>query len=229
MGADRVQGRRRWLALLLLVALPLVPATAGAAFPRHRSFVELQAPERSLPIKQNPGRASRPVSTIPAGTPPVVATGRSRKVERALWIEVEHQGIRGWVPGRAMRRASAAPPTEPLNAPTEVFVEDLVCLGGPPGWKLVIDRDGSVDCSDGCRVNGKMVASPARRKPDKQAAWSILIRDSAGAPSMFVQLRHTGQCRDGASIARFAYRVAMRTTDGRKFYGCCNRIETAMP
>jgi hypothetical protein len=212
------------MAMALAVAPPAAAASRGKPF-----FVEPQPPRAHVQIKQTPGQKGRAVSAIASGTAPVVATGRRRKVGRALWLEVEHQGIRGWVPGRAVRRAASASGDSqylPGDA-REVFVEDLVCLGVRPGWKLVIDRDGSVDCTDGCRGAGRLRASTARRTPDRRAAWTMLIKDPAGMSAMTVHLRHTGQCRDGASVSRFAYRIAVRTADGRKRYGCCNRIETA--
>jgi uncharacterized membrane protein len=227
----------RTLLSLALAASGLLLAGTGLAGPRvarpprgQPYFVELQSSRQAVPIKQTPGRGGRAVSAIAIGTPPVVATGRQRKVGRALWLEVEHQGIRGWVLGRTVRPASGSAELVPLpDAPHQVFVEDLVCLGGPPGWKMVIDRDGSVDCSDGCRGPGRLMASAARRTPDRRAAWTMAIKDPAGGNAMTVFLRHTGQCQDGASVSRFAYRIAVRTAEGRKLHGCCNLIGPPPP
>jgi uncharacterized membrane protein len=103
-------------------------------------------------------------------------------------------------------------------------VEDLVCLGRAPDWKLVVDRDGSVACSAGCGGADRLRAMPAQREKGRQTTWRMSIRDDRDNDVMLVSLRYTGQCQDAAG-ERYAYRVNTLSADGTRQSGCCNRVE----
>src|SRR5262245_12902463 len=108
-------------AMILLTLLLAGPAVAGqprrapteSARPRTFSVRGLADWDR-LKIRLQPTASSPAVGEIPPKASGVIATGRSRREARAVWREVEYQGVRGWVHGKFVtRKASAAPAAAP--------------------------------------------------------------------------------------------------------------------
>jgi hypothetical protein len=222
-GSDR--GRGGLISALLVSALLALTGAPGPAEgrPRPRPF-RVEGIPTALVIRQAPRPDSPRVGEIPAAARGIVASGRRQRLGRTLWHEVQYQGVRGWVDAPTLARHRARP-LPPGGAPAGggVFMEDLVCQGRAPDWKLVIDRDGTVACSAGCTGPAQLRALPAQ--PEKRrGSWRLAIRDGRGHDRMLVSLRYTGQCSDAAGDL-YAYRVNTLAVDGTRQSGCCNRLE----
>jgi uncharacterized membrane protein len=207
--------------------LALLAVTGLAAPPAHarqpRPFL-VDAVASGMVIRQEPRPTSPRVGEIPAAARGLFASGRRHRSGREVWHEVQYRGVRGWV--NAPRLLARPTETETPAAPpgeAGVFVEDLVCLGRSPNWKLVVDRDGSVACSAGCTGVDRLHAIPAQRDKGRQTIWRMAIRDEQDNDVMLVSLRYTGQCQDAAG-ERYAYRVNTLSADGTRQSGCCNRV-----
>jgi hypothetical protein len=225
-GSDH-RGRRKGRArlgagLALLVALLALPEEAQAR--RRRPFL-VQGVGSGLVIRQQPTPTSPRVGEIPAAAPGLIASGRRRRAGRSVWHEVEYQGVRGWVNAPTLQAQRPPPARAAARASEEgVFMEDLVCLGRAPDWKLVIDRDGSVACTTGCAAAEELRAVPAQAEKGRKSSWRMSIRDERDNDVMLVSLRYTGQCQDAAG-ERYAYRVNTLSADGTRQSGCCNRTD----
>lgn len=195
----------------------------GVAEARRRRPFLVEGIPAGMVIRQEPRPTSPQVGSIPAAARGLVASGRRQRLGRSVWHEVEYQGVRGWVNAPALQPSRAPAGTGP-RAPLEsgVFVEDLVCLGRSPDWKLVIDRDGSVACTAGCTRPAQLRALPAQPEKGRKGTWRMSIRDREGNDVMLVSVRYTGQCHD-VSGDRYAYRVSTLAADGTRQSGCCNR------
>jgi hypothetical protein len=105
-----------------LLALVLVAAPAGTTWARGRAtrhgragerpyasgwyVVVGVAPDDVLQVRAAPSPRARSIGMIRPETEKVLATGPGRLVGRSLWVEVEHDGRRGWVNGRFLDRSS---------------------------------------------------------------------------------------------------------------------------
>lgn len=226
----------RTLAIFTLLFLSL--AGSADARPRRppprRFYVTGLVAPAVLNLHQKPSAASPRVGQIPPDARAVFATGRDKGRGRAAWRELEYEGVRGWAPARFLKAETNKPHTPALVSRAEVFREDLVCVGAPPYWKLVIDRDGSIAGNERSGVPEGLRAAPARadaparnpRKP-RPRGWSIAVRDARGLPFMTLGLRETGKCRDGVSPDIYGYDVAIKRADGATATGCCNRLTLA--
>ena len=213
------------LALALLVGGAALMSPRPAEARRPRPFL-VQKVASGLVIHQEPRPSSPRVGEIPAAAQGLVASGRRRRAGRAIWHEVQYQGVRGWVNAPTLQ-GKAPPIARAARAPSDagVFMEDLVCMGRSPDWKLVIDCDGTVACNVGCASAAQLHAVPAQREKREKGTWRMSIRDDQGHDVMLVSLRYTGQCLDGLSDDRYAYRVSTLTAEGARQSGCCNRLE----
>jgi hypothetical protein len=235
-------------ALALLAAATLAPAATaiassgnGPRSPARRLEVRGIADWDRLKMRLAPGQTSPAVGEIPARAQGVVGTGRQRHVGRAVWHEVEYQGVRGWVHGRFIRPEAGT--AAPLVAATAgdggaVFAEDLVCVGQAPAWKLVIDRDGS---TAGSTAFGRaltdvhaLAAQPQRSAPQRPASqkpasqkpaprtWTMTLEDAQGIGVATVTLRES-RCTAGNASDVYGYEVTTHQPDGTVLSGCCNR------
>lgn len=181
-----------------------------------------------LKMRLGPGPTSPAVGEIPPRASGVLGTGRQRQVGRAVWHEVEYQGVRGWVHGRYIRRepgASSGPSRANLG---DVFSEDLVCVGNVPAWKLVVDRDGSTAASPAfgpalTDVHAR-AALPQKAPTQKAAArtWSMTLQDAQGVGVATLTLRES-RCTAGNAAEAYAYEVTTHQPSGAVLTGCCNR------
>jgi uncharacterized membrane protein len=185
-----------------------------------------------LKMRLAPGPASPAVGEIPARAGGVMGTGRQRHVGRALWREVEYQGVRGWVHGKYIRReastippATAAPPRDGAG----VFIEDLVCVGHAPSWKLVVDRDGSTAgrtaagaiLTDVHALGAQLQKGSSAKAP---RTWSMTLEDAQGVGVATLTLREQ-RCTAGNGSEIYGYEVSTHQPDGTVLAGCCNRRE----
>jgi uncharacterized membrane protein len=185
-----------------------------------------------LKMRLAPGPASPAVGEIPARAAGVMGTGRRRHVGRALWREVEYQGVRGWVHDKYIRReASTGVPASaaPARDRPDVFVEDLVCVGQAPSWKLVIDRDGSAAgrTALGAVLSDVHALAAQLQKTSPKAArtWSMTLEDAQGVGVATLTLREQ-RCTSGPAGEIYGYEVSTHNPDGSGLSGCCNRRET---
>jgi uncharacterized membrane protein len=184
-----------------------------------------------LKMRLAPGLASPAVGEIPARAGGVLGTGRRRHVGRALWREVEYQGVRGWVHGKFIRReaSNAAPPitTSPGDR-ADVFIEDLVCVGHAPAWKLVVDRDGSTagrTALGAVLTDVHALAAQLQKGPSAKTAartWSMTLEDAQGVGVATLTLREQ-RCTAGNGSEIYGYEVSTHNPDGTVLAGCCNR------
>jgi hypothetical protein len=223
-------------AAVVLAMLSALDASAARRRPARepapqRYLVPEEAVGVRLIIRQEPRENSPRVGEIPRSARGVVASGRRHRARRVLWHEVQYRGVRGWVntPTLQPRARRAVAVAEPVEGDPGVFVEDLVCWGRAPDWKLVIDRDGSVACNatGSCSLSSRLRALPARPDPRRKATWRMEIRDQEDGTVMNVSLRYTGQCQNGVSGELFAYRITTYSADGIDQIGCCNRVDRA--
>jgi hypothetical protein len=227
-----------------VATLALACAMAGSTPPRcfasstagaQRRPVRLEV--RGLPdwerlkMRQAPGNTSPAVGEIPPRAGGIIGTGRQRHVGRALWHEVEYQGVRGWVHGRYVRLETAAPggaaigpasAKRPFGDQHPVFTEDLVCVGNVPAWKLVVDRDGSTAASPAFgRALSDVHALGAEIHKGTPRAWSITLADAQGVGVATLLLRET-RCSPTPSTDVYGFEVTTHQPDGTVLTGCCN-------
>jgi hypothetical protein len=227
---------------------PLLPLAAGSQ-PRRaptsdtaarRTFaVRGLADWDRLKIRLQPTPSSPAVGEIPPKASGVIATGRSRRAHRALWREVEYQGVRGWVHGRFVtpRAGVAARVRAGRTAAVSgvdqgpVFAQDLVCVGAAPAWKLIVDRDGSAagNASFGAGGLGDVHALPAQLQKEKgrPAVWSMTLADAQGIGALTLSLRRTERCQVLGTNDRYVYEAATYQPSGRVLTGCCNALPRA--
>jgi hypothetical protein len=222
------------LACLLGVTAPATASRqAGPQRAPHRLEVRGLADWDRLKMRLAPGPSSPAVGEIPPRASGVVGTGRQRHVGRAVWHQVEYQGVRGWVHGRYVRREAGSVPDGHRREPAaRVFPEDLVCVGSGPPWKLVVDRDGSTAASASFgRTLADVHALPA--EPQKPAAqksgarawgrtWSMTLEDAQGVGVATLILREA-RCSAGNVREVYGYEVTTHLPNGSVLSGCCNR------
>jgi uncharacterized membrane protein len=221
-GSDRKTGP--WT-LVLLLGAGLGALPAAAAPPRRpRPADEANA---ALVIRQEPRPNSPRVGEIPASARGLITSGRRQRIGRSVWHEVQYQGVRGWVntPSLQPQRPAAVAEAGAALPDAGVFMEDLVCVGRAPDWKLVIDRDGSVDCTSGCSKAARLRALPAQQDKREKGVWRMSIRDDGDNDVILVSLRYGDSCSDGVSGDAYAYRINTLSADGQRQSGCCNRVD----
>jgi uncharacterized membrane protein len=230
-GSDRARALRLFLLGAALAMTPPGPAQADQANNNVRRRPRLAGDTgtpSTLVIRQEPRPGSPRVGEIPASARGLITSGRKQRIGRSVWHEVQYRGVRGWVNASPPRQAVQAEATAALpeaGVDTGVFLEDLVCVGRAPDWKLVIDRDGSVDCNAGCSRSASLRALPARQDKQQKGVWRMAIRDDQDNDVMLVSLRYGGACSDGVSGDAYAYRINTLSADGVRQSGCCNRLE----
>ena len=204
----------------MVAAVAALPAPAAA----RRRPIDVPV---ALVIRQEPRATSPRVGEIPPSARGLITSGRRQRIGRSIWHEVQYQGVRGWVnaPTLPAQQAAARAAATAGLPDAGVFMEDLVCVGRAPDWKLVIDRDGSVDCSTGCSRSARLRALPAEQDKEQKGVWRMAIRDNRGNDVMLVSLRYGGACSDGVSSDAYAYRINTLTADGLRQSGCCNRLD----
>ncbi len=244
-GPSLRSGRARWMIGLALftwlggVASPAAAERSGRSGLRSAGRNSARAaglaavrglePWDRLKIRLEPRTSSPRVGDIPAGTTGVLLTGKQRKVAGALWREVEHQGVRGWVNGRFLTPDALEPGHAMLvgQGGSAVFDEDLVCVANAPAWKLIVDKDGTAAGTPGLGLATSdlraTVAEPAgKARRGEPAAWRMTLQDVEGVGVVTLTLKKTLRCHDGHSARPYAYAVITRQPNGTVMKGCCN-------
>jgi uncharacterized membrane protein len=211
----------------MVAAIGLHPALARASSQTGVQKAPLRFEVRGLAdwdrlkMRLGPGANSPAVGEIPARAQGVIATGRQRHVGGAIWREVEFQGVRGWVLGRFIRREASAAAASRGDT-SDVFAEDLVCVGHAPAWKLVVDRDGSTAGSTafgrGLTDVHALAAQPQR---GAGRSWSMTLEDAEGVGVATLSLRQA-HCTAGNAADVYGYEVTTHQPNGIVLTGCCN-------
>jgi len=170
------------------------------------------ATDDELNVRATPSATAQKVGTLAFNAKAIAATGTSRQVGRATWLEIIFQGRKGWI--------NAAYVT-PARAPSSLFREPLACSGTEPFWALQLDdRSGDFDSL----AEGKSVIAfhTARSAHGVPILWSLKGSTGPAHSPVFALLEETNQCSDGMSDLTYRYSIRIDIEDGPFYAGCCN-------
>ena len=172
------------------------------------------AADDELNVRSYPSAEADKVGALPFNTTSVVATGLTRKIGRATWMEIVVGETKGWVNAAYL----SAVPTS--TAPT-LFREPLACSGTEPFWALQIEGTvGDFDSLGEGKSTIEFISS--RSAHGVPIIWSLRGRTKTNQSPVFALLEETNQCSDGMSDLTYRYVIRIDIENGPFYAGCCN-------
>lgn len=201
--------------LHLLLVLLATGALAGTEQPRSVVGVE---PNDSLNLRAQAGANSAIVGKIPHDATQVFPTGKRVSRGKATWLEVEYQGVRGWVNARYLQRTTSA---DQAGTVRKSAIGPLRCIGTEPFWNLVLSQGmftfSAPYLSDRTR---SFQAGPLRPSMNRDNIWSIASTDQ----SLSLFLEKTNACSDDMSDRIYPYTTTLRL-GSTLLSGCCYPLQ----
>ena len=201
----------------LIFVLSVSVCLLGSTFPSQAdetySVINV-ADDDELNVRSMPTAGADKIAALAFNARSVVATGNTRKVGRATWVEIEVSGIKGWV-NAAYLSADPAPPGSTL------FREPLACSGTEPFWALqVAGTHGSFDSLGEGKSTIEFISSRAAH--GVPVIWALKGKTALNQSPVFALLEETNQCSDGMSDLTYRYAIRIDIENGPFYAGCCN-------
>lgn len=164
------------------------------------------------------------VGRIPADGVNIRGTGNAVDTGGSVWLEIEYEGVRGWVNSRFLAEAVPGGATPP---PADGQIGKLSCGGTEPFWSMTIRR-GRARFEDpngfaGTRVTRYTVSRWIKARGSLSDHVIYMRRDKGGRPGV-ATARYTGRCSDGMSDRNYGYEFMFH--DGvdmeNAWSGCCS-------
>ncbi|MCE8000329.1 MAG: hypothetical protein HEP70_15840 [Rhodobiaceae bacterium] len=165
-----------------------------------------------LNVRAAPSATAEKIGALGFDAKGIKATGVSRQIGQATWVEIILEGRKGWV--------NAAFMTQTRNA-SSLFREPLACSGTEPFWALQLDdTKGDFDSL----AEGKSVINfeSVRSAHGVPIIWSLKGTTGPAHSPVFALLEETNQCSDGMSDLTYRYSIRIDIEDGPFYAGCCN-------
>ncbi len=172
------------------------------------------ASDDHLNVRAEPSHTAPIVGSLKFNAVSIAATGETRKVGNATWVEIFIGETIGWV-NSAYLQATLSD-----NAPS-LFHEPLACGGTEPFWGLKVNgTNGDFDTLAEGKSAIEFISS--RTAGGVPIIWALKGRTQPSQSPVFALLEETNQCSDGMSDLTYRYSIRIDIEDGPFYAGCCN-------
>lgn len=165
----------------------------------------------TLTLREKPTYKSKKMGLIPHNYKFLVATGSQELIGKRVWLELNYNGVTGWVNSKYLKKSNGVS-----------FKEELKCLGTEPFWSVDINK-GELIFKDLGENATEFLVSNIDISDSHTNKW-YLSASSISKGFIRAFLLQTGNCSDDMSDYKYKYQILFHDEKNNlTLSGCCNR------